>query len=407
MQAISLHAPDENRDLTEIEEKMTKYIVCGTLIDATGAEPAKGKAIVVEDDKIMSIVDAKNVPSGAEVIDLSDRTVLPGLIDSHEHLIVDIGDEEAQCSETIPYLAMKAMWNAKAILKAGITTMRDVGERYFIDVDAKRCIEAGLIQGPRLLISGHPIIRTGGHAHFLGRESDGVGDMRKAVREQLKRGVDLIKIMASGGMSTKGSLPDSQEFSDEEIFACVDEARRNGRKVAAHLHGGPALKVCIDAGVHSVEHGILYSEEDVKLVADSDTWLVFTTGVGQAAMESPDTPPHFVAKASAAQAKSLNVRKWAKQYGAKIAVGTDTYHGRMDVEAKALVEAGWTPMEALQVCTIKGAELCGLDGQLGTLEAGKLADIIALDGDPIADLGKLRDVTFVMKGGKVEFGEVA
>ncbi len=384
---------------------MTKYISCGTLIDATGAAPAKGKTIVVEDDKIMSIIDTANIPSGSDVIDLSDRTVLPGLIDSHEHLIVDTGDEAAQCSETIPYLSMKAMWNANAILKAGITTMRDVGERYFIDVDVKRCIEAGLIQGPRLLISGHPIIRTGGHAHFLGRETDGVGDMRKAVREQLKEGVDHIKIMASGGMSTKGSLPDSQEFSDEEIFACVDEARRNGRKVVAHLHGGPALKACIEAGVHSVEHGILYTEEDVKLVAGSETWLVFTTGVGQAAMDNPDTPPHFVAKASAAQAKSLDVRKWARQYGVKIAVGTDTNHGRMDIEAKALVEAGWTPMEAIQVCTIKGAELCGLDDQLGTLEAGKFADIIAIDGDPIADLGKLRDVTFVMKGGKVEFGD--
>ena len=384
---------------------MTKYITCGMLIDATGTAPAKGKAIVVEDDKIMSIINAANIPANADVIDLSDRTVLPGLIDSHEHLIVDTGDEAAQCAETIPYLSMKAMWNAKAILKAGITTMRDVGERYFIDVDVKRCIEAGLIQGPRLLISGHPIIRTGGHAHFLGRETDGVSDMRKAVREQLKEGVDLIKIMASGGMSTKGSLPDSQELSDEEIFACVDEARRNGRKVVAHLHGGPALKACIEAGVHSVEHGILYTEEDVKLVAGSETWLVFTTGVGQAAMENPDTPPHFVAKASAAQAKSLDVRKWAKQYGVKIAVGTDTNHGRMDVEAKALVEAGWTPMEAIQVCTIKGAELCGLDDQLGTLEAGKLADIIAVDGDPIADLDKLREVTFVMKGGKVEFGD--
>lgn len=387
---------------------MTKYILCGTLIDCASAEPLKNKAIVVEADKIKAIINANEVPSaGAEVIDLSDRTVLPGLIDSHEHLIVDPGDEAAQCAETIPYLAMKAMWNAKAILKAGVTTMRDVGERYFIDVDAKRCIEAGLIQGPRLLISGHPIIRTGGHAHFLGREADGVGDMRKAVREQLKQGVDLIKIMASGGMSTKGSLPDSQEFSDEEIYACVDEARRNGRKVVAHLHGGPALKVCIDAGVHSVEHGILYTEEDVKLVANSPTWLVFTSGVGMVAMESPDAPAHFKAKASAAHANGLRVRKWAKQYGVKVAVGTDTNHGRMDTEAKALMEAGWTAMEALQACTIKGAEVCGLSDKTGTIEAGKWADVIAVDGDPLSDMGTLRNVTFVMKAGKVEFGESA
>lgn len=387
---------------------MTKYILCGALITGVEAEPLKNKAIVVEDDKIKAIINASEVPrSDAEVIDLTGRTVLPGLIDSHEHLIVDPGDEAEQCAETLPYLSMKAMWNAKAILKAGITTMRDVGERYFIDVDVKRCIEAGLIQGPRLLISGHPIIRTGGHAHFLGRETDGVGDMRKAVREQLKQGVDLIKIMASGGMSTKGSLPDAQELSDEEIIACVDEARRNGRKVVAHLHGGPALKVCIEAGVHSVEHGILYTEEDVKLVANSPTWLVFTTGVGMVAMESPDTPAHFKAKAAASHANGLKVRKWAKQYGVKVAVGTDTNHGRMDTEAKALIEAGWSPMEAIQACTIKGAELCGLGDKTGTLEAGKWADIIAVDGDPLADMNKLRDVTFVMKAGKVEFADEA
>ena len=384
---------------------MTKYILCGTLIDSTGAEPMKNKAIAVEGDRIKAIISPADVPAGAEVIDLSKRTVMPGLFDCHEHLIVDTGDEAAQCAEPQAYLAMKAVWNAKAILKAGITTMRDVGERYFIDVEARRCIEEGRIQGPRLLISGHPLIRTGGHAHFLGRETDGVADMRKAVREQLKQGVDMIKIMASGGMSTKGSLPAAQEFSDEEIFACVDEARRNGSRVVAHLHGGPALKTCVEAGVHSVEHGILYTEDDVKLLAGSPTWLVFTVGVGIAAMESPEVPQHFKKKAADAQANGAKVQKWAKKYGVKVAVGTDTYHGRMDVEAKALVEAGWTPMEALQVCTIKGAELCGLADKTGTIEAGKWADIIALDGDPLANMDALRNVTFVMKAGKVEFAD--
>lgn len=385
---------------------MKKFIVCGTLIDATGAGPAKGKALVVEDQNILAIVEASTVPeSDAEVIDLSGYTVMPGLIDCHEHLIVDTGDEAAQCAETVPYLSMKAMWNAKAILKAGITTMRDVGERYFIDVDVKRCVESGLIQGPRLLISGHPLIRTGGHAHFLGRETDGVSDMRKAVREQLKQGVDMIKIMASGGMSTKGSLPDSQEFSDEEIFACVDEARRNGRKVVAHLHGGPALKTCLEAGVHSVEHGILYTEDDVKMVAAAETWLVFTTGVGLVAMNDPTTPEHYKKKSSAAHANGLKVRKWAKQYGVRVAVGTDTNHGRMDVEAQSLVEAGWTPMEAIQTCTASGAALCGLGDKTGTLTPGKFADVIAIAGDPLADLSKLTSVVFVMKAGKVEFNE--
>ncbi|MFT8246635.1 amidohydrolase family protein [Roseomonas sp. BN140053] len=385
---------------------MAKYIKCGTLIDATGAGLARNKLLVVEGDRIAAVLDQADTPLGAEVIDLGGYTVMPGMIDCHEHLSLDVGDEAAQMSQPVPYLSMIAVVNAEKILRAGITTMRDVGEKYFIDVEIKRGIEAGLIKGPRLLTSGHPLIRTGGHAHFLGRETDGVSDMRKAVREQLKQGVDLIKIMVSGGMSTKGSLPDSQEFSDEEIFACIDEARRNGRKVAAHLHGGPGLKPAVAAGVHTVEHGILFTEEDVKLVAESGTWLITTVGVGEVAELDPATPPHYREKASRSNANGLQVRKWAKQYGVKVAVGNDTNHCRMDMEARALVEAGWSPMEALQALTIRGAEVCGMAERTGTLEAGKLADIIAVDGDPLTDLAALRSVPFVMKAGVVEFSEI-
>jgi imidazolonepropionase-like amidohydrolase len=388
---------------------MKTYIKCGTLIDATGAQPMPNKTLVVEQDRITAIVDSADpIPDeDVEIIDLGRYTVMPGMIDCHEHLSLDVGDEAAQCSQPLPYLTMVAVANARKILQAGITTMRDVGEKGFIDVEIKRGIEAGLIQGPRLLTSGHPIIRTGGHAHFIGRETDGVGDMRKAVREQLKQGVDLIKIMVSGGMSTKGSLPDSQEFSDEEIQACIEEARRNGRKVAAHLHGGPGLKVAVAAGVHTVEHGKLFTEEDVKTVANSDTWLITTVGVGEVAANDPSAPAFYREKAARASANGLKVRKWAKEYGAKVAVGNDTNHCCMDTEARALIEAGWSPMEALQALTIRGAEVCGLEDKVGTLEVGKLADIIAVDGDPLADIAALRAVSFVMKAGKVEFGEAA
>ncbi len=383
---------------------MPKYIMCGNLIDSTGKEPMENKILVIEGDRIAALLDGPEVPqSDGEVIDLSGYTVMPGLIDCHEHLMLDLGDEAAQSAQPIPYLSAIAVANAKKILQSGITTMRDVGERYFIDVEMKRAIEAGLIQGPRLLTSGHPLIRTGGHAHFFGRETDGVEDMRKAVREQLKQGVDLIKIMVSGGMSTKGSLPDSQEFSDEEIHTCVDEARRNGRKVAAHLHGGPGLKAAVEAGVHTVEHGILFTEEDVKLIAKAGTWLITTVGVGEVAESDPSTPAFYKEKATRANKNSLQVRKWAKQYGVKVAVGNDTNHCRMDTEARALIDAGWTPMEALQALTIRGAEVCGLADQVGTLEVGKFADVIAVDGNPLSDIAALRSVPFVMKAGKVEF----
>ena len=219
---------------------MTRYILCGALIDGAGAEPLRTRQR--RRGRQIAIINASDVPhSGAEVIDLSERTVLPGLIDSHEHLIVDPGDEAAQCAEPVTYLSMKATWNARAILKAGITTMRDVGERYFIDVEAKRCIEAGLIQGPRLLISGHPIIRTGGHAHFLGRETDGVGDMRKAVREA-QAGRRSHQDHGQRRHVHQGFAADLQEFSDEET-----SPRRRGAATAVVSRSpppwGPALKV--------------------------------------------------------------------------------------------------------------------------------------------------------------------
>ncbi|MDB4895625.1 MAG: hypothetical protein JWN15_1887 [Firmicutes bacterium] len=384
-----------------------KYIICGTLIDATGTVPRSGQVLAVDGERIAQILDQVEFRPGPadEILDYSGHTVMPGMIDCHEHLVLDMGDEAAQCSQPDAWLTITAVQNARKILQAGITTMRDVGEKNFIDVEMKRAINAGLIPGPRLLISGQPIIRTGGHAHFLGRETDGVGDMRKAVREQLKRGVDVIKIMVSGGMSTRGSRPDSQEFATEEIQACIDEAHRAGRPVAAHIHGGPGLRVAVEAGVDTVEHGIMITEDDVKLLAERGTWLVITHGVGEAAAADPGTPDFYRAKINRVLEGSLAVRKWASQYGVKVAVGNDTNHCRMDMEMGALLGAGWSPMQALQALTLRGAELCGLDRDLGTLAVGKLADVIAVAGDPLVDRSALLRVRLVMKGGAVEVAQ--
>jgi imidazolonepropionase-like amidohydrolase len=365
------------------------YVVCGTLIDATGTPPQTGKALLIEHGRITEIVDRGSVPApaGANVIDLDGLTVMPGMIDCHEHLCLDVGDEAAQCAQPYARLVVISVHNAKAILEQGITTIRDCGEKDFLDVEIKRAIEEGMIPGPRLIISGQPIIRTGGHAHFLGRETDGVADMRKAVREQVKRGVDFIKIMVSGGMSTLGSVPDGQEFSDEEIAACMDEAHRAGRPVCAHIHGGPGLKVAVDAGVDTVEHGALLKEDEVKYLAEHDVWLVSTDGVGQVAADLPDAPEHYRRKAQAGKAHRRAVREWGRAYGVKVAVGTDTNHARMDMEMQAL--------------TCRGAELLGMEDSLGTLTKGKLADVIAVDGDPLSDPAALRNVRFVMKEGVV------
>jgi imidazolonepropionase-like amidohydrolase len=386
------------------ENKAVEYILCGTLIDATGAAATTNKVLVIDGERIVDILDRAEFDPGdnATIIDLSQYTVMPGMFDCHEHLTLDVGDEAAQCAEPDAWLTIVAVQNARKILEAGITTMRDVGEKNFIDVEMKRAIESGMVSGPRLLISGHPIIRTGGHAHFLGRETDGVGDMRRAVREQVKQGVDLIKIMVSGGMSTKGSRPDSQEFSTEEILACFDEAHRAGLPVAAHIHGGPGLRVAVEGGVDTVEHGIMMTEEDVQLLAEKGTWLVSTYGVGEAAATDPATPSFYRDKINRVLEHGQQVGRWLKQYNVKVAVGCDTNHGRMDMEMRALLRAGWSPMEALQALTIRGAELCGLQEDLGTLEKGKIADVIAVEGDVLEDPEVLNNVRFVMKAGKVE-----
>lgn len=380
-----------------------RYVLCGRLIDGAGAVPLLDQVLEIEGERIVAIHARGGwaPPPGAEVIDCSDRTVLPGLIDCHEHLCLDMGDEASQCAQSDAWLTITSVVNARRILESGITTMRDVGEKNFIDVHMKRAIDAGLIPGPRLLISGQPIIRTGGHGHFLGRETDGVDDMRKAVREQLKQGVDWIKIMVSGGNSTLGSSPTSQEFSDDEIRACVDEAHRAGRKVVAHLHGGPGLRVAVEAGVDTVEHGAFLTEEDLALLAERSVWLVSTVGVGMAVARDPKAPAHYRAKAQTALSRRIKMLAQARKAGVKVAVGNDTHHCRTDVEVAMLIEGGFSPMEAIQCATIRGAELCGLADQLGSLEVGKLADLIAVEGDPLQDPAALGQVGLVMKGGKV------
>ncbi|MDB4895627.1 MAG: hypothetical protein JWN15_1889 [Firmicutes bacterium] len=380
-----------------------RYIRCGTLIDCTGRPAAQDQILAIEGDTIAAIrVGAGWEPAaGADLIDLSHLTVMPGLIDCHEHLCLDMGDEAAQCTESDAWLTIMATVNARKILESGITTMRDVGEKNFIDVQMKRAIDAGVIPGPRLLISGQPIIRTGGHGHFLGRETDGVADMRKAVREQLKQGVDWIKVMVSGGNSTLGSSPDGQEFSSEEIRACIDEAHRAGRKVVAHLHGGPGLKVAVEAGVDTVEHGAYLTEADLALMARHGTWLVSTVGVGRAVADDPGAPAFYREKAQRALSRRTGMLEQARRHGVKVAVGNDTHHCRTDVEVAMLIQAGFKPMAALQAATLRGAELCDIADRVGTLEAGKLADLIAVDGDPLTDPPALARVRLVMKNGEV------
>lgn len=380
-------------------------VLCGVLIDGTGKAPKKNQVIRIEEDKIISIIDREKfeAEAGERVIDLSEYSVTPGFVDCHDHLCLDAGDEAAQCAESDVWLSIVSVANAKKIVESGITTMRDCGEKSFIDVEVKRAIEKGIIPGPRLLTAGYPICRTGGHAYHLGREANGADDVRKAVREQLKMGVDLIKIMASGGMSTKGSIPDGQELTDEEIHAAIDEAHRAGRKVSAHIHGGSALRAAVEASVDSIEHGGMLKDDDLQLMAEKGTYLVSTAGLAEVILADPDVPKFYHKKVKDSVERRIKIISKAREFGVKIAVGNDTNHAHMDMELKALTESGFTNMEAIVAATKNGADLCGILDQVGTLEEGKLADLVAFEGNPLEDIRTIGKPMLVMKGGHIEF----
>lgn len=373
------------------------YIRVGTLIDGTGADPVSDVVLAVDGERIVSVEPWTE--TATVDLDYGDAFVIPGMIDCHDHLDLDVGDEEAQSREPSSFRSMRAVANARTVLEAGITTLRYLGALSGVDVELRRAIDAGEIPGPRLHIAGHPIMRTGGHAHFIGREADGVDDVRKAVREQLKAGADVIKIMASGGMSTEGSSPVVQEFTDDEIEAAIDEAHRAGRPIAAHAHGGPGVTVALEKGIDTIEHGVLLTREQVELLAQSDAILVSTEAVARAVADMPGMPAHYKAKIERTIASSSQMLRWAFEAGVTVAVGCDTVHARMDVEMEALVNAGWTPVEAIRSLTLHGAKVIGREADLGSVEAGKIADLVVLTQDPLADPAALRSVTRVMKAG--------
>ncbi len=375
-------------------------VFCGQLIDGTGAAAVKNAVVEVGGERIARVRGAVTgeAPGGGDV-DLRHYSVIPGLIDCHDHLAIDAGDEVAQSKEPIAYSVIKGVATARRMLRSGITTLRDVGEQEHIDISWRRAIQQGLMEGPDILVSGQFIARTGGHGWFFGNEVDGADAVRASVRKQIKAGVDLIKIMITGGMSTPGSVPTVAEYTKEEIEAAVDEAHRAGKKIAAHVHGGSGATVAILAGIDSVEHGGYLTEEQQKLMVEKGTYLVATTGLVKGILNDPAAPSSYIEKIKAGIERTNNMLARARKLGVKVAVGGDTWHARTVDELETLVKVGYTNMEAIQCATGNGADLCGLLDSVGTVEAGKLANLVAVDGDPLADIHVLENVRFVMKRG--------
>jgi imidazolonepropionase-like amidohydrolase len=401
-------------------------IHAGRLIDGTGGAVREKVSILVHDERITAVQDGFAAPRGAEVIDLSAATVLPGLIDDHVHITQSFhrGDpihnamSRSDADDTIDAVA-----NARATLMAGFTTVRDVGGETKVVVALKRAIAAGVVPGPRMWVAGTPLGPTGGHgdaANGLDPELEHPGwtanlidspeAARKAVRRLRREGADLIKIMPSGGVMSIGDNPKLQLMADDEIKAVIDTAHALGMKVAAHAHGKQAIDHTLALGVDSIEHGTYADAESYKLFKAHGAYFVPTMLVGEKVVEHAkahpeDLNPSTVQKALTVVPYMLSNMHNAYAAGVKIAFGTDTFgmsnHGENAQEFAILVRAGMPPMEAIRAATWNAADLIGDTDDIGTVQAGRYADIIAVTGDPLKDVTLLEHVQFVMKGGQV------
>src|SRR5258708_6964285 len=391
----------------QVAAKETVLIKAGRLIDVRNARVLTDQAILIEGDRIKEVGPAQAVsshaPANARVIDLSNSTVLPGLIDCHTHLTFDPGHNGyAALGISVPREALYGAKNAKGTLEAGFTTVRNVGASGYSDVALRDAIEAGDVPGPRIDAAGPGIGVTGGHFdnsllapefHFTsGAIADGVPPAIAQVREGVKYGADVIKISATGGVLSKGDSPEATQFSDEEIRAIVTEAHRLGRKVAAHAHGAAGIKQAVLAGVDSIEHGSFIDDEAVRLMKEKGTYLVPTIYLGDWFMENYQrigVPEFMVEKAKVVMpAARLNIAR-AFKAGVKVAFGTDAAvypHGLNAHEFAVMVKLGLTAMQSIQSATVNAADLLGWSDRVGSIEAGRFADIIAVNGDPIADV---------------------
>ena len=363
-----------------------------------GMSAADGPFVIdIQGSRITGVTKATD--GDATPVDLStDLTAVPGYIDCHEHIGIDVGDEHAQSIDDAPRIMLRGARALAEMTRGGVTTIRDCGERSDVEPYWVEAQGNGTITGPRIIRSVTPICRTGGHAWYLGTQSDGPEEVRKAVRANVRAGAHFIKVMATGGFGTVGSSPTTPEYSAAELRALVSEAHRLNRKVAAHAHGGEGVDQAIEAGVDSIEHGCLLTDEQLKLMAERGTTLVVTMGVGLAFETAPEVPASIRPRMAAVNGGYWEVLGRARESGVKVTVGSDAVHGGVAQEMGYLVRAGFSPAEALTAGTAAGSELIGRD-DLGRLAAGHLADITLVDGDPTADIEAAARVHAVMAEG--------
>ena len=397
----------------------------GKVLDVKSGRTLSNQAIVIEADKIVSIGGDAKPNTGDQVIELPNATVLPGLIDAHTHLTGDprqIGYQALGIS--VPRATLTGAHNARVTLEAGFTTVRNVGAEAFSDVALRDAINDGDIPGPRMLVSGPALGITGGHCdenllpyefHYSGEGvADGVEGVQRKTREVIKYGADLIKICATGGVLSHGDNPQASQYTLEEMKAIVADAHRLGRKVAAHAHGAQGILWASQAGVDSIEHGSYIDDAAIAEMKKNGTYLVPTLYLADwflANAEQLHVPAEYIAKGRAAMSAARKNVGHAFSSGVKVGFGTDAAvypHGLNAHEFAVMVKLGLTPLQAIQSATVNDADLLGWSDKIGTIEPGKWADLIAVDGDPLQDVTMLERVKFVMKGGDVvknEYGK--
>jgi len=390
------------------------------LIDGLGGAPISNAVVLIENDRISAVGAGLSVPPGAQVIDLGGATVLPGFIDCHTHVTGQPGDNfyEDLFKRSPIDEAITAHIYAKRTLEAGFTTIRDVGSEEFVDVALKKAINHGDIPGPRMLVAGLPLSATGGHGDLNGYSpylsfktfsgvADGIDAIRKLIRTDVRQGADVIKVLATAGVLSEEDSEGAPQYSQEELDTVVQEANMWERRVAAHAHGAEGIKRAIRAGVNSVEHASFIDDEGIRLAKEKGTFLVMDIynddyimteyarrGYPQAILEK---------EKRVGRTQRENFRK-AWKAGAKMAFGTDAGvypHGDNARQFAKMVEWGMTPMEAITAATASAADLLGWSDRIGTLQKGRFADLVAVNGDPLADVTILQKVQFVMKGGVV------
>jgi imidazolonepropionase-like amidohydrolase len=403
-------------------------IKAGKLIDTENGKLMTNQIILISGDTIQAVGSDLKIPANATVIDLSSTTVLPGLIDCHTHLTQQVGGnyyEDIFRKSPIDY-AVIAHLNAKHTLEAGFTTCRDVGAQAFIDVALKKAINKGDIEGPRMIVATLFIGSTGSHGDLNGFSpfldwklpeemsgvANGVDGVRKQVRYNIKYGADVIKFGASAGVMSEDETVGAPEFTQEEMNAIVDEAKLWGKKACAHAHGTIAIKMAVKAGVASIEHGSMLDDEAIALMKQNGTYLVadvYNDDYILAEYKRLGYPDKIIDKEKSVGQIQRESFKKAVSAGVKIAFGTDAGiypHGWNAKQFNWMVKLGMTPMQAIQAATISAADLVGWKNKIGSVAAGKYADIVAVEANPLDNIQSLEKISFVMKGGQVVKNEI-